>query len=135
MININSFLRQHKEILEEVNHIDKIINKSDYIEHLNEFVTHINKLAGKLNVHLASEDKFLYPSLINGNDNNLKTLANLYMTEMGNISNTFTNYKDNHNTKNKINTNISGFVHETNMILKEIKKRISKEESELYKLI
>ncbi|GAA0077226.1 hemerythrin domain-containing protein [Clostridium sp. CTA-5] len=135
MININSFLRQHKEILEEVNHIDKIINKSDYIEYLDEFVSHINKLAGKLNVHLASEDKFLYPTLINGNDNNLKNLANLYITEMGNISNIFTTYKDNHNTKNKINTNIGGFIHETNMILKEIKKRISKEESELYKLI
>lgn len=60
-----------------------------------DITTHINKLAGKLKIHLSSEDKFLYPNLLNGDDNKLKNLANSYINEMGGISDTFTNYKIN----------------------------------------
>ena len=135
MINIDNFIRQHKDIIEELNHIDKIINKQDYQNNLDGFVSHINNLAGKLKIHLNSEDKFLYPNLINGEDIKLKSMANSYMNEMGNIADAFTNYKNEFNTKSKINEKLDTFISQTKPILNEIKKRISKEETELYKLI
>jgi len=71
----------------------------------------------------------------NGKDLSLKKMANLYMNEMGEISQVFTSYKNKFNTKNKIEANLMGFVEETKCILKAIEKRITKEENELYKMI
>lgn len=135
MINIDNFMRQHKEIIEELDSIDKILNKQDYPNYLGDFVSHINNLAGKLKIHLSTEDKFLYPNLINGKDIEMKNMANSYIDEMGNIANTFTDYKNQFNTKSKINEKLDVFMSETKYILTEIRKRILKEENELYRLI
>lgn len=135
MVDINNFTRQHKDILSDINEIDKIVSKQDYEEHLSEFVSHINSLAGKLKVHLSYEDKFLYPNLINGEDMELKNMAEEYIREMGDIANVFTAYKDEFNTKSKINERLDTFKVDTKRILDEIKNRISKEENGLYKVI
>lgn len=135
MININNFMRQHNGITEELDYIDTILNKPDYESYLDDFVSHINNLAGKLKIHLISEDKFLYPNLVNGEDMGLKNMANEYIHEMGNIANTFTAFKNQINTKNKINEKLDTFIDETKSILSDIRKRISKEETELYRLI
>ena len=135
MINIDNFMRQHNGITEELDYIDTILNKPDYESYLDDFVSHINNLAGKLKIHLISEDKFLYPNLVSGEDINLKDMANLYIDEMGSIANTFTGFKNQFNTKNKINEKLDTFIDETKSILSEIRKRISKEETELYRLI
>lgn len=135
MINIDNFTRQHKDIVEEINHIEEIVSKEDYQNNLNEFVSHINVLAGKLKIHLNFEDKFLYPNLVNGKDIKIKDMANSYITDMGNIADAFTNYKNEFNTKTKINQGMDTFLSQTKTIVKKIKKRISKEETELYRLI
>jgi hypothetical protein len=93
---------------------------------LDEFVSHINKLAGKLNVHLSTEDKFLYPNLINGEDRQLKSMANSYIDEMGNISNVFADYRNKFNTKSKINERLDTFISETKPILNEIRKEFKR---------
>lgn len=135
MINMDNFMRQHKDIIEELNFIENIMNSKDCINHLDDFVPHINSLAGKLKIHLNSEDKFLYPNLINGQDTDLKNMAKEYINEMGDIASAFTNYKNEFNTKSKINHKVESFVNKTEPILKEIRNRILKEENGLYKLI
>ena len=135
MINIDNFMRQHNGITEELDYIDRILKKEDYKNYLDDFVSHINNLAGKLKIHLISEDKFLYPNLVSGEDINLKDMANLYIDEMGSIANVFTDFKNQFNTKNKINEKLDTFKDQTKFILNEIRKRISKEETELYRLI
>ncbi|WP_242851476.1 hypothetical protein [Clostridium sp. DMHC 10] len=84
---------------------------------------------------MSYEDKFLYPNLINGEDTQLKNMANLYMHEMGDISSVFTDYKNKYNTKSKVNDRLNTFEADTSDILNDIKNRIAKEENELYKLI
>lgn len=135
MIDINNFIRQHKDILSDINEIDKIVSKQDYEEHLSEFVSHINSLAGKLKIHLSYEDKFLYPNLINGHDIELKNMTEEYIREMGDIADVFTAYKNEFNTRSKINERLDTFKVDTKRILDEIKNRISKEENGLYKVI
>lgn len=134
-MNLNNLMRQHGDISDEIRLIKEMINKNVMELNAMEAASHINKLAGKLQVHLTSEDKFLYPTLISGKDLSLKKMANIYMNEMGEISQVFTNYKNKFNTKNKIEANLMGFVEETKSILKAIETRISKEENELYKMI
>ena len=134
-MNLNNLMRQHGDISDEIRLIKEMINRNVMVLDAMEAASHINKLAGKLQIHLTSEDKFLYPTLINGKDLSLKKMANLYMNEMGEISQVFTSYKNKFNTKNKIEANLMGFVEETKCILKAIETRINKEENELYKMI
>lgn len=135
-MNIDNLMREHKGIFEEIEYITNLINKSDLESNLLDITSHINKLAGKLKIHLGSEDKFLYPSLLNGTDDKLKNLANSYINEMGDISDVFTDYKNSFNTKSKIlSEGIDKFVLETKKMLKSIESRITKEENGLYKMI
>lgn len=135
MVNMDNFMRQHKDIIEELGIIDKIISKQDYLNYLDEFVSHINNLAGRLKIHLNSEDNFLYPNLLNGENLNLKEMANSYIEEMGDIANEFAKYKNQFNTKRKINERLDTFITQTKLIVNQIKMRILKEENELYMLI
>lgn len=135
MSNVDNFLRQHKDAKEEINNIESLIEKNNYEENLDKMAFHINNLAGKLRIHLNSEDKFLYPNLVNGEDMKLKALAKEYIEDMGGIFNQFSEYKNKFNTKSKIKDNNKTFLQETRLIIDKIKKRIDKEENELYKLI
>lgn len=134
-MNLSNLIRQHVDIRDEIKYINEVVDKSSIELNTMDIASRINKLAGKLQVHLMSEDKFLYPSLINGKDLELRDMATLYMDEMGEISEVFKEYKNKFNTKNKIEANKEGFFQETKIILKEIEERIDKEENGLYKLI
>ncbi|MFR1707312.1 MAG: hemerythrin domain-containing protein [Clostridium sp.] len=134
-MNLSNLIRQHVDIRDEIKYINEVVDKSSIELNTMDIASRINKLAGKLQVHLMSEDKFLYPSLINGKDLELREMATLYMDEMGEISEVFKEYKNKFNTKNKIEANKEGFFQETKIILKEIEERIDKEENGLYKLI
>lgn len=134
-MNLSNLIRQHVDIRDEIKYINEVVDKSSIELNTMDIASRINKLAGKLQVHLMSEDKFLYPSLINGKDLELREMATLYMDEMGKISEVFKEYKNKFNTKNKIEANKEGFFQETKIILKEIEQRIDKEENGLYKLI
>ena len=53
----------------------------------------ISRLAGLLTVHLAAEDKFLYPSLARSEDEHIRTTAAHFEEEMGHLASTFLTYK------------------------------------------
>lgn len=135
MAQLDNLLRQHKDIMDEVKHIEDILNKSDYENFLGDLAIHISLLAGKLKIHLTNEDKFLYPDLLNNQNDKIKKMATEYINEMGQISELYTNYKNQFNTKSKIDGNINTFLKQSHDIISAIKVRISKEENELYKLI
>lgn len=132
--NINNYLQQHESIAEIAKLIlnttklsdEKIINEAKNIS------LNINTLAGKLRVHLLSEDKFLYPELKNSNDENLKKIAIKFEDEMGHIAELFTKYKDNYKIYTKITENISEYKKDTNFIFDALFNRIEREEKELY---
>jgi len=135
MRNLDKFIRQHKEVKEELDFIDININKSNYENNFNEIALHINKLSGKLIIHLGSEDKFLYPDLLKGDNLKLKNMAQEYIDEMGDIADKFTEYKNKYNTKGKILSNEGTFIEDTKKIVSQIRIRMRKEEDGLYNLI
>jgi len=98
MANINNLERQHAEIKATVLKIKQVIDSNDLKTGLDILVREINVLAGKLNVHMNSEDKFLYPALIESNDAQLKQIAKKYSEEMGNIHVAFNCYKNKFNS-------------------------------------
>ncbi|MBB6622162.1 hemerythrin domain-containing protein [Clostridium gasigenes] len=132
MANIENLERQHVEIKDLFLKIKQGINSNDIKVNLDVLVKNINTLAGKLNIHMNSEDKFLYPALIESKDQQLKEIAKQYSEEMGHIHVQFNNYKNKFNTRSKILSDTDGFLKESKEIIKLLENRISKEDMYLY---
>lgn len=132
MANIDNLERQHAEIKDLFLKIKKDISSNDIKVNLDTLVRNINTLAGKLNMHMNSEDKFLYPALLESKDQQLKAIAKQYSEEMGHIHIEFNNYKNKFNTRSKILSDIDGFLKESKAIIILLENRISKEDMHLY---
>lgn len=132
MANIKNLERQHSEIKELFTRINEQINSNDVVGNIDNLVKEVNTLAGKLNVHMSTEDKFLYPTLIESNNRELREIAKEYRDEMGNIFVKFSNYKNKFNTKNKISSDVDGFLKESKDVIELLETRIFKEDKHLY---
>lgn len=135
MIKIDNFDRQHNTIKDEINAIENELQKDDLSSNASEIALHISKLAGHLKIHLMEEDKFLYPNLLSSSDKEIQMKANQYIHEMGNLANEYTNFKNNYNVGRKITESANAFLKDAKIIINLLKKRIEKEDNELYTLI
>ena len=135
MDNLSNLKRQHIEIVELINIIKDLSKNEENINEGIEIAKNINILAGKLTVHLNSEDKYLYPDLLKSSDLKIKKIGEDYIKEMGNICDEFTKFKNKYNTKSKLLKNKEEFKSELEITFKLLEKRIDKEDRELYKLI
>ncbi|WP_099467605.1 hemerythrin domain-containing protein [Konateibacter massiliensis] len=131
-MNLSSYLEQHKSIAEEIAFIKNNLNAKSVESNADEIALHINQLSGKIKIHLMNEDKFLYPSLGNHQDEGVRKMAADYQTEMGGLQETFKIFKDKYNTKTKILENKELFIKEGTEVIKAIEQRISKEEDGIY---
>ncbi|MFR3729381.1 hemerythrin domain-containing protein [Lacrimispora sp.] len=134
-MELKHYMEQHERIKEELNILNMLCKKPDLEQTASEIALHINSLAGKLKIHLSSEDKYLYPSFLHSNDSRLVAMAGEYQKEMGDLLAVFTEFKEKYNTKFKILSEKAGFYGEANKILQAIEKRMQKEEKGLYQQV
>ena len=135
MASISNLERQHREIYEEVHTLKALINGEDIKEQTLLIAKNLNLLAGKLKMHLQSEDRFLYPQLMGSSRIELKQLATAYNEDMGMIYEEFEKYKLQFNTKSKIDEDIIDFRKQTQSIFTILEERLHKEDKNLYPLI
>ena len=132
MINPN-LARQHNELyklLAEMKSLGYNIEAN-----ADKIALNINLLAGKINIHLQSEDKYLYSLLLNSQHTEVRKIARDFIAEMGHIAKTFNEFKIKFNTKNKILNNINEFKLEYPKIMNAISNRLNKEDKKLYVLL
>jgi hypothetical protein len=92
----------------------------------------INRLTAVLKMHLASEDTYLYPSLLNSGDEKIRRITERYMSEMGNLSQSYTAFHEAWNTASKILADRSGFIEQFRAVRSALVTRMDREEQELY---
>ncbi|QUF84965.1 hemerythrin domain-containing protein [Clostridium butyricum] len=132
-MKIDNLLRQHREIYKDLDKIKKLVSNSDFKNYYTEFSRDLSLLSGKLQIHLNTEDKFLYPALLNKED--LKEKTQKYIIEIKNLLNDFTEYKNKFNTKSKLMNYDETFIKkETIYMIKQIESRMIKEEGDIYEL-
>lgn len=134
-MNKVGLLRQHDEILGLVDEIIRVIDSNKVEEDINSLVRNINTMSGKLKIHLSSEDKYLYPKLLNSENLKLKDFGKKYYDEMKDVTKSYEDYKYRFNTGTKIKNNIELFKKETKIVFKVLTERIERENKELYPLI
>lgn len=131
-MKLDNLKRQHEEIRTSMEYILNTINQNNVIDSASDIAKELNKLAGKLKIHLISENDFLYPDLLKSSDDKLRRLGEAYIDEMKQIGDRFVRYKDDYNTKSKITSHVDEFIRETKETLHLLKMRLDKEDNELY---
>ncbi|MCC6213435.1 MAG: hemerythrin domain-containing protein [Polyangiaceae bacterium] len=133
MAKTDAFRDQHKKALEVVKAIQARLDPAKLQVDAQPVASDLAKLSGALQVHLAMEDKSLYPDLMKSRDPAAKKAAEDFSREMGGIAAAFGAYAKKWNALT-IRSNAQDFVRETRSIFDALGKRIGREERELYPL-
>ena len=133
MARTDNLRKQHAGIVETVETLSGYLTEARLAADASGAKAVMAVLAGKLGVHLAMEDKVLYPELMKSPDPRTRATAEGFASEMGDIAEAFTAY-----TKKwpatSIGSSPAGFIRETNEIFGILSKRVAAEESVLYPL-
>ena len=132
MLRSQRFRDQHDGLLEIVALISKELTVGHLAQDAKEVRTLLSKFMGKLQIHLAMEDKSLYPSLMSHGDEKIKAMATQFSEEMGFIAEAAESYNNDWATAKLIQENPAEFIAATRGLIDVLGKRIQKENSHLY---
>jgi hemerythrin-like domain-containing protein len=96
--------------------------------------TRLAKLTGVLQLHLAAEDRALYPRLRASSDAAVADTARRFMREMGGLAQVYGEFEARWRSASAIQANPDGFRAETAAVLGALGTRIARENAELYPL-
>lgn len=108
-MNAETLSDQHLKIREVIEQLQSIIYLGKRDEGAELLAHSINELAGILRIHLSSEDRYLYPLLMESKDKDTRTLAESFDKSMGGLSNAFISFKTRYNNSMKIMENYDVF--------------------------
>ena len=132
MARTDSFRKQHQDIGIVVKAISAKLNPTKVAADPQGMRALLSQLMGKLNVHLAMEDKALYPDMLKALDANVAATTKRFMSEMGGIAAAAKKYSDGYLSPQAIAANPRDFIRDTNSVFSALSVRIKKEETELY---
>lgn len=126
---------KHQELLKLATQISELLDEKKLSTDAKQIRSLLSTLSGKLGMHLAVEDKNLYPDLLNHEDEKIRTTAKKFIDEMSGIAGVFKKYVDKWPHSKAIQDAPREFVAETKDIFKALSTRIAKEDNELYTLV
>lgn len=94
----------------------------------------VAQLLGLLRIHLAEEDMYLYPQLINAGDRRTAEMARRFADEMGDIAGRLEEFAMRWSTSAMIDARFDEFRQETRAIFAALETRIRRENQQLYPL-
>ncbi len=94
----------------------------------------IGKMTGILTIHLAAEDKSLYPRMISSKDPMAAQTARKFAKEMGGLSSTYSTFEAKWRSGSDIMAGLDEFQQEARMIIHALAGRIKRENEQLYPL-
>ncbi len=127
--------QQHQDLLRIVGQIVPLL-KPDTLDqtHGDALRKLLLELTGKLNMHLAAEDKVLYPELAASTQARVSATAAQFAKEMGHIGGAYKEYLGKYPNGTAISNQAKAFCADTSAVFTLLGKRIQREESELYPL-
>jgi iron-sulfur cluster repair protein YtfE (RIC family) len=128
------FRTQHKEILLLAGEIGSLCQPRVAPGNETAIKAKLNALSGVLSVHLAMEDKTLYPAMISSQNSAAKNTASAFKDQMGGIAGAFKSFIGKYPTGKSILDHDAAFSADFKAIRTALQTRISKEESALYPL-
>ena len=131
------FRQQHKEILEVLGGLGKACLSPGNIDSASgaSLRAQLVALSGKVTVHLGSEDRSLYPTLLALTGQPPAKVAEAFSKEMGSLAGAFKQFVGHWPTGDSIAADPATFAQECLGVAKALTNRIDREEKELYPLL
>ncbi len=135
MISIEMLRSQHDGLVEQVDSIVKFINENKNAfneEMLRELLTN---LSAELELHLLIEDDLLYPALMKDSTASIRNVAHVLSNELGGFKETFKRYKAKWIGQETMVESLEAFISETETMATLLRKKIDKENKQLFPLL
>ncbi|HEY3423189.1 MAG TPA: hemerythrin domain-containing protein [Negativicutes bacterium] len=134
-MDISNLLRQHQEVLGTAAKISAYQNQQQVKDSAFEISMLLGQLSGKIKMHLASEDQFVYPNLMKHQDIHIRNTCEKFASEMGDLAKVFEEYKTRYLGASKIADNPDAFLADTKNVFAALAERIQRENKSLYTLL
>lgn len=133
-MQLDKYKHQHNEILHGIAELRHLVQggiAANATAIANELVT----LSSVVRMHLAIEDKFLYPAIEASGDADLRRMSRRYAAEMDGIAKGYLAFAGRWNTASQVQRDPEGFRAAANMFLKQVYERMQRENVEFYPAI
>mgnify|MGYP000328676148 CR=1 FL=1 len=135
MVLVNRYKDDHEQLEKLTTKIYPYLNIKDVLSDTRTIKSLIDDLISALDIHLAVEDKSLYPLLLNHTNQEIKSTVQSFIDEMGEIRQTVLLYRRKWTSISKIQEEPNKFIGETSIILEALITRMHKENLELFTLL
>jgi hypothetical protein len=125
---IDNLTRQHRDLVKTATRMFGWLDADKLSHGAASVYQEISSLSGILKVHLAMEDRSLYPRLVQHRDAQLRTMAVRFLQERGQIRERFDVYKAEWHSPAAIERAPARFVDETRQILGLLWNRMKMED-------
>jgi hypothetical protein len=129
---IENLSRQHRELLKVGTQMFGWLDVGKLQRGAGEAHRALSSLTGILNVHLAMEDRSLYPRLLEHEDAQLRALAKRFLDERGMLRSQFDRYREHFPSAASIEAAPAAFVDETRAMLGVLYNRMKLEDDVLH---
>lgn len=126
--------RQHDAILDLIAEITGLQAALETREHATAVARRLAKLTGVVQVHLAAEDKALYPRMMASSNSEAAEVAGRFTAEMGGLAKAYLEFESRWRSASDILDNAASFRKESQAVFAVLAKRIERENIELYPL-
>lgn len=131
-MNMDLYITKHRIIQDYLHQLTTLINGTLDRTNATLIAALINKTTGVLNMHLASEDSFVYPKLLESSDTRVRSITQRYMDEMTKIADAYLAFHKKYNTPSKILADTAEFKQTFKKVRDALLLRMEREEKELY---
>lgn len=133
-MDIERFKHQHVEILEGIANLRKLA-QAGIKENAQQIAQAVAGLSSVVKLHLAIEDRILYPALQNGSNKQLAEMGAAYQEEMKGIATAYIAFSRRWSSAVAIVDQVEQFRADANAVLKNVYMRMQKENTEFYPAI
>ncbi|MDD2711505.1 MAG: hemerythrin domain-containing protein [Simplicispira sp.] len=130
-MNIDRFKHEHHDILAGIAALRRL-SHAGVTDNAAEIAQRIVAMSSTIKLHLAVEDRVLYPALRNGPDPALARLGAQFQQEMGAIASAYMAFARRWNTADGVKQNPDGFRADANAVLRTVHERMQREDRDFY---
>ncbi len=130
-MNIEKFKHQHVDILSRIDQLRSLTHAGVEVNAA-AIAQGIISFSSLIKLHLAVEDKALYPALQRSGDATLARLGQQFQDDMGPIAQAFDGFARRWNTAERLRSDPQGFRNDANTVLKRVYERMQRENREFY---
>ncbi len=132
-MNIERLMNDHREIMAHVDELRELV-QDGIGENAAAIARLVVTMSSVVKLHLATEDRVLYPAYLSSKDSSVSNIAQMFQKEMGDLASAYLEFVGRWSRPSKVSGDPAGFKADANNIFKALHYRIQRENKELYPL-